>query len=207
MTPRRRQLSISPLALATAWMACAAVPGRDVAAEALPDVMAPLTWRTPIGGLGAAFPGSVVEVHALERPRRTLAVVRGATNPVLGDVQVVAEATSGGELTLVGFTSEDRRAPCRLDGRSMEEVPATVDCGWRRGPRALATVRAWEGALRKRLGPPSGTSDQPGGELERRWSRAGYELRLALSPGDDGAWSVALTARRTEPPPSMRPGR
>lgn len=190
-----------------AWMACAAAPGRATPPEALPDVMAPLTWRTPVGGLGAAFPGSVVEVHELEHPRRTLAVVRGATSPVLGDVQVVAEATPGGELTLVGFTSEDRRAPCRLDGRSMEEVPAGVDCGWRRGQRALETLRAWEGALRKRLGPPSGTSDQPGGELERRWSRAGYELRLALSPGDDGAWSVALTAKMAEAGPIGAPGR
>jgi hypothetical protein len=148
--------------------------------------------------LQAAFPGAKVDVVRQKDPVRRLAIVSEARTHALGEVGVVVEGDDRGEVHLVHYTSEDRRPECRLGGRAPDHIPGSVDCGWRRGQRALATLRAWEERVRAQIGAPPGGKKESGGEIHMKWPRNGYDVFLSLARNEeDGLWAVTLSAIRS----------
>jgi hypothetical protein len=179
--------------------ACAASYGHASEPAPLIEAFAPLRWSSRIEELRTVFPGATVQVVKQTDPERRLATASGAKTKTLGDVVVLLEVDLRETLRSIRYSSDDRRPECRLEGRGYETIPSDIDCGWRRGPRALATFRAWESRLRAQLGPPpEGVNKMPSGEITMKWPRKGYVVFLSLQQGEDGLWEVALDATRSD---------
>jgi hypothetical protein len=179
--------------------ACAASYAHATEPAPLIEAFAPLRWSSRIEELRTTFPGATVELAEQDDPRRRLATVSGSRTKPLGDVIVLVVADPQGSVHGIRYSSDDRRPECRLEGRGSETIPSDLDCGWRRGPRTLATFRSWEKRLRAQLGaPPEGVKKLPSGEITMKWPQKGYEVFLSLQQGEDGLWEVALDATRSD---------
>lgn len=163
---------------------------------ALESVFLPLKWSAEVEDLRDVFPGASIEVVRQHDPERTLALVADARTSALGDVGLVVEADARGRVHLIRYSSEDRRAECRLQGRAPEDVSAGVDCGWRRGRKALGTLDRWARLVRDVAGPPSTVEKPPNGEVHMKWQRRTHDIFLALARNEDGLWEISLTAVR-----------
>lgn len=164
--------------------------------RALPKAFAPLDWSTGMAGVRKVFPGSRIETHELDDPKGVMAVVIGARTKVLGDVEVEVQGDRRGAIQFVVYSNRDPRPECALEGRDMADVPAHLDCTWRRGKRLLSVLEEWASLLKKELGAPTRSNSTPDGETYMGWQRTGYAVWLALNHNEDGSWEVAAGAKR-----------
>jgi hypothetical protein len=175
------------------------VAAPSAAAPPLEKVFAPLRWDTRVEDVRRAFPGTSVEVQRLRDPERLLAVVTGAKTSALSDVIVTVQGDGRGRLHSIRYSFDDRRPGCKLGGFDPYQVPAHLDCAWRRGPTALKTLKRWERIVRKELGPPTSGPQEAHGEISYTWRRPGHDVFLALTQGEDGLWEISLDAVLPDP--------